>query len=122
MKLYKRSDFIKLPVGTIYSRVSTDHEEFCNGLFCKTSGEEWENDWIEQDLIDEPLVPDHILDGFDCLVWAIEQRDSFNHVELDYNCTSRDGMFDDEDKLLVWDKKDIRKLINYLEECEEVAL
>lgn len=115
MILYKRDDFIRLPENTIYSRVNRQGGEFCSGLFCKTS-QEPQTDWYEQDLINEPLTPVEITDGLDSWSWAIEQRDSFKQVELDYQCVTRDGMYDDEDVFLVWEERDVRKLITYLED------
>ena len=114
MKLYKKQDFIKLPAMTIYSRVPT-HFELCEGLFCKTSsGEEYTNDFVEQDLISEAGFPNGINDGMDALDYQINLRDELKDFRTDLECAGRDGMFEDEDTFVVWDKKDITKLRDYL--------
>lgn len=117
MKLYSRADFIALPAKTIYSKVEKDGCDLCYGLFCKTSGNEYENDWIEQDLISEPGFPNDIIDGSDAICWQINQRDSFKDFRTDLECGGRDGCFDYSDVFVVWDKEDISKLIKYLSEC-----
>lgn len=116
MKLYKRKDFIKLPKNTIYSRVD-DNGELCTGLFCKTSDSKYGNDWIEQNLISEIGFPNNIANGFEAWEYQINKRDNFKHFETDLDCEGRDGMFEDSDIFVVWDKKDIKKLYDYLGTC-----
>ena len=115
MKLYKRKDFIKLKAPIIYSRVDDNRSEFMYGLFCMT--ENWDVDWIEQDLIGEVGVPDDISDGFVALLYQINLRDSFKEFTTDLECSGRDGMYDDDDVFVVWDKTDITKLRDYLNDC-----
>jgi len=121
MKLFKRNDFIKLPAGTIYSRVNQEYGELMNGLFCKTSGEDYTVDWVEQDLISEPGFPNEIKDGGDAIDYQLNLRDAFQEFETDLECAGRDGMFEDEDVLVVWNKNDVQKLINYLQSVVSVA-
>ena len=115
MKAYKRSDFIKLPAMTIYSRIYPG--ELMSGLFCKTSGKEFEVDWVEQDLIGEPGFPGDIADGVVAIEYQLNLRDTFQDFETDLECGGRDGMFDDEDVFVVWGRKDVIKLRNYLNDC-----
>ena len=121
MKTYKRSDFIKLPAMTIYSRVDPIHGEdgeLLYGLFCKTSSkDELENDWVEQSLLTEILVPDDITDGFEIFEQQLKKRDSGFDFEMDFDLAGRDGLFDDADRFVVWGKNDIIKLIEYLNNC-----
>jgi len=120
MKLYNRNEFIKLPANTIYSRVDDRiSSKICHGLFCKISGDEWDVDWIEQDLIGEGKAPDHLTSGIDIVDYVLAKRDNFESFDLDYNLAGRDGLFNDKDAFVVWEKKDIRKLIDYLKTCEE---
>lgn len=114
MKLYTRKDFIKLPKMTIYSRIP-NHFGLLEGLFCKMSdSNEYKNDFVEQDLISECGYPNKISDGMEALMFQINLRDSFKDFKTDLFCAGRDGTFDDEDKFIVWDKKDILNLRNYL--------
>ena len=101
MKIYKRSEFLKLPEGTIFTKFNQND----NRLYCKTTSFEcMDTDWGEQDLITEIDIPLHKYDN-------IEQLE---HFDTDLNLCGRNGMFNDEDKFIVWDKKDITKLRDYL--------
>lgn len=114
MKVYTREDFIKLPAGTIYSRINTDAHEIMWGLFCKTSGPEYEVDWVEQDLIDSPATPDEIDDCATAYMVVLDQRDQGEVFRLDYESTQRDGMFEPTDRFVVWDDTDVAKLETFL--------
>lgn len=114
MKLYKRKDFLKLPELTIYSRVQRDSGDLMYGLFCKTSGEDFELDWFEQNLISEGGFPNGITDGGEAFEYQLNLRDTFQNFETDLECSGRDGMFEDTDEFVVWDTKDITKLRDYL--------
>lgn len=120
MKLYKRKDFVNLPANTIYSKVDPDGGELCIGLYCKESGPEvLGNDWYEQDLIAEtghPLKDQGINDGLDNFNHVIDLRDSFKTFRTDLQAFGRDGLYEDKDAFVVWDKSDVLKLINYLTE------
>ncbi len=121
MKLFKREDFLLLTAGTIYSRVNKEYGELMNGLYCKTSGEDYIVDWVEQDLISEAGFPNDIKDGGDAIDYQLNLRDTFQEFETDLECAGRDGMFEDEDVFVVWNKKDITKLIIYLQGVMSVA-
>jgi hypothetical protein len=114
MKLYKRSDFIKLPEGTVYSRLYENTGHLMEGLFCKVSGSDYGNDWVEQDLIAECGFPNGITDGTDAIDYVESLRDTLQDFETDLHCAGRDGMFEDSDLFVVWDKKDVKKLADYL--------
>lgn len=120
MKLFKRKDFLSLPAGTIYSRVHKNYDELMHGLFCKTSGSEFEVDWVEQDLISECGFPNDIVDGMEAVEYQLKLRDTFQEFETDLECAGRDGMFDDEDVFVVWNRNDVQKLIDYLQEVVSV--
>lgn len=115
MRLYKRSEFVKLPPNTIYSRVNEG--DMFGGLYCKTSGEDWLPDFIEQNLISETGYPEGINDGHDAFCYTEKALYNFQDIRTDLNCSGRDGLFDDSDYFVVWDNEDINKLINYLQNC-----
>ena len=120
MKAFKRSEFIKLPAGTIFSKSEgPDCLDIMTGLFCKTSGpDEYMNDWTEQNLIGEFGFPGGFSDGIEALAHVMELRDAGKEFELDLDCTGRDGLYNDDSEILIaWDKKDISKLRDYLNNC-----
>lgn len=118
MKAYTRAEFLKLPAMTIYSRINEEHGELMYGLFCKTSDQsDMESDWVEQNLISEPGFPNGISDGMDAIEYQLTLRDEGKDFETDLECAGRDGMFEDKDRFVVWDKKDITKLRDYLNNC-----
>ncbi len=96
---------------TIYSLIPS-HTDLCEGLFCKTGN--YANDFVVQDLISEGGYPDGISCGMDALMHQIDLRDNFKEFRTDLHCAGRDGMYNDEDKFVVWDKEDITKLRDYL--------
>lgn len=110
MRLYKRKDFLELPENTIYSRFS--EYSLCEGLFCKLDKSKY--DFVEQDLISEVGFPNNINDGHESFEFVMNKRNSFEDFETDLYCAGRDGMFDESDKFIVWNEKDILKLYNYL--------
>src|SRR5690606_2383638 len=89
-------------------------EAFLN--YTKTNGHEPTeitmniNDFVEQDLISEPGYPDGLDDGLEALVYQMDLRDRFKNFSTDFDCAGRNGMFDDEEKFVVWNKEDITKL------------
>lgn len=97
---------------TIYSRIGDGYLMY--GLFCKTSESEYNNDWVEQDLIGEPGFPNGITGGCEAILYQLNLRDTYQDFETDLECGGRDGMFEKDDLFVVWDKKDIAKLRDYL--------
>ena len=116
MKLYKRKDFIRLPQGTVYSKIDGDGE-ICDGLYCKVSGGDYGNDWIEQNLICEPGYHNEEIDGAMAVGRTLHLRDTFQDFRPDLYCAGRDGMFEDSDCFVVWDKRDVLNLVEYLQDC-----
>lgn len=117
MKLYTRKNFMKLPSMTIYSRVDKSGGELMYGLFCKTSDSDYVYDFVEQNLISEAGFPNGINDGLDAILYQENLRDTFQDFRTDLNCSGRDGMFNDSDLFVVWDKEDVTKLRDYLNDC-----
>lgn len=113
MKAYKRKDFLELPAMIIYSKIE-DNGYLMSGMFCKTSSIEFSNDWVEQDLISEIGFPNNETDSFEAFQHSLNLRDTFQDFETDLDCGCRDGLFEDNDIFVVWNKKDITKLRDYL--------
>jgi hypothetical protein len=122
MKLYKREDFIKLPPMTIFSLLSVEfgNTELHCELYSKTSAfGDYKNDFVVQDLISECGFPDEITDGFSALEYQTDLRDNFKDYKTDLECAGRDGMYEDDDVFVVWDKEDVTKLRDYLNKSLE---
>ena len=117
MKLYKREDFIKLPADTIYSRLYKQTSDLFEGLYCKMSGKDMDYDFVEQNLLNEAGFPNNINDGTEAILYVENLRDTFKDFETDLDCSGRDGCYDDNDLFVVWDKKDIKKLYDFLGNC-----
>lgn len=105
MQLVSRSKLMSLPNGIVYSK----YEPFGDivGLYKKE--DTWSHDWIYQDLIKELGT-----DSTD-FVQTVESIEAGNKFELDLECTMRDGCFDDDQKYIVYDESDIRKLMAELQ-------
>lgn len=123
MKLYPRSEFIKLPAGIIFSKVNKNFGEIMHGMYCKTSDiKSLGDDFGYQNLIMSPSdkydVDDIYGDGG--LTSTNIKRDAGEDFEIDLHCPKRDGCFDDSDVFVVWSQKDILNLIKYLSDSVDV--
>lgn len=98
MRLLTRKEFLATPSGTIYSK----YESLGNleGLAVKTAT--WDNDWIYYSLIGE-FDAENTEEEF-----AIEEsNESFT---LDLEATGRDGLFDEDQVFAVYEKDDVVRL------------
>jgi hypothetical protein len=102
MRIVNRTDFLSLPSGIIYSKYQ--QLGIIEGLYEK--GDTWSDDWIYQSLLDSVDCNDS--DEFANIMFAAEEGSEF---KMDLNCGERDGVFDDNDKFVVYDKKDLDKLV-----------
>lgn len=101
MKVVNRKDFLKLPDGTI----------FCKGTkWCfdniSVKGHSWENDFLYVDLCN--------IDANDTGQWVDRLEESLA-IGTSYpinNQAARDGMFDEEGIFLVFEKEDLKFLID----------
>lgn len=108
MRIVKRKEFLSMPEGTVYSHYMPQVSE---GLMIK--GETWTNDWLYQDLLFN--VEGNTSDeASEKLQDAEESGTSF---KLDLNCGSRDGMFEEDQLFMVYEKSDIESLIEALKGC-----
>lgn len=115
MKILNRKQFLELPEGVLYT--SGEPWAFGNihikGKTCELFGEQY-NDWYEWQL-------DHIEwqnDGelFDRLE---EMRNTGKSYPLDIT-QGRNGLFEDNELFLVYEKADLTLLINELKRCKGV--
>lgn len=106
MRIVNRKVFLSLPNGIVYSKYQP-HGMF-DGLYEK--GDTWTNDWIYQDMLDS-------VDGsgsqevFETINDAEENGAQF---VMDLDCGSRDGSFEENDMFAIYDKSDLKRLVERL--------
>ena len=99
MRIYRRSEFLSLPVGTIYAKGTP---WAFHGFSVK--GETWGNDWLELSPMWIEAHDDE--EQHERLEAMLEQGASYPMQES----YGRDGCFDDEEIFLVPEKEDLEKL------------
>lgn len=99
MKKVTRAEFLLMPKDTIYSKVSFKSEFIYYGLFKKCCNpKEWGNDWLELDLgVDSPF-----------------NTNNKENFQIDYTMIVRDGLYENKQMFVIWDKNDKQKLISQL--------
>lgn len=103
MKIINRKQFLEIPEGTIYSKFDP---YIIDGLYIKN--ESLGNDWYYQDLINSIECNDSG-EYTDKLFKA--RDDPKYELRQDYNVNQRDGLFNEEQLFLIYDKDDAMKLI-----------
>jgi len=109
MKIINREEFLKLPSGTLFSEYKP-----CSfyGLLIKYDSCGY-NDYYENELIGN-IEMNSSEDFIDKLVIAEKERTS---LKLDFDICGRNGMYDDNQLYAVYEKEDIKGLINVLKQC-----
>jgi len=115
MKIINRKQFLEAPEGTIYSEFKPC---IINGLYIKNESyglyiknKSLGNDWYYQDLINSMDYNDS-REYTDKLLKA--KDDPKYELRQDYNVSQRDGLFDEEQLFLIYDKDDVVKLMKAL--------
>ena len=107
MKIFKRKDFINLPAETLFSF-------YCpasfDGLMIKTTSG---GDDFNCDDIVGAIENISTSDFFD----KCEVMESGVSVPMDFDNTGRDGFFDEDQLYAVYEKEDVKKLIDRLQRC-----
>jgi len=106
MRIVNLQEFRKLPKGTVFAKYS--HCEFDELMVLD---EIWECDFIYSSLIGNVLNVSS--EDFFEKCTSMENGNSEN---LDFECTSRDGLFDDDQLFAVYEKEDIKQFIEKLQE------
>lgn len=110
MFIVKRPELMKMlkeNSNVVYSEVN----EYCiDGLYIgKYLGE---HDFMTKDLLENIKINDR--NGMFWEELDKMKEDSNYKSEIDFDRESRDGMFDDEQEYLIYENKDIERLINNL--------
>ena len=105
MKIVDRKTFLELPKNILFSKF-----EPCLFGELLIKGETWGNDfWCQQ--IKDAIDCNDSGEFADILFDAIENETHFN---MDFECESRDGLFEDGQLFAVWETDDINQLIGRL--------
>lgn len=107
MKLMHKKDMLKLNHEVVFHNYTGAFPEDLN-IFCDPCGE---SDFIYQPLIGafHSSGSNHDMD----MINLAEANDKYE-IPVDYECASRDGMFEDDDRYYVLSKGDLKKLIDRL--------
>jgi hypothetical protein len=116
MKLLAKTEFLKLPSGTLFSDYAPSFFEGLkikgDTLFMNLNKNAF--DFYYQDLVGN-VDCESTEDFIEILDKAEKTGFSF---ELDFNLEEREGTYNDSDLYAVYEKKDIDNLINALKECK----
>lgn len=119
MKLVNREDFLKLPEGVVYYDAElTDKGEVVIGGFgdLHIKGESCTYDYIENNLNGATPV-EWKTDVDICESW--EAMIGGKDIDFTFDVCGRDGMFDENAKYLVLNKKEVKSLIDELTEAHK---
>jgi len=110
MKIVNKNEFYLLPAGTLYS----NYERYgFKGLMVKQDTLYYENkpiDFLYDDLIGNIDVQnsDEFIDKLD------EAEINKTSLTLDFDCTERDGLYEDEQMFAIYEKNDLKCFIEKL--------
>ncbi|HIH4537064.1 TPA: hypothetical protein ACYSFK_002669 [Citrobacter freundii] len=114
MRIVDRNTFLSLPANTVYSLSSWSAElpsTSITGLYIK-------GDTVVGIDYYEQYIPDFDWDDSDqhadLVFSAVENGEN---IPLFLHSETRNGMFDEKQMYVVWDKQDIQVLIERLQEC-----
>jgi hypothetical protein len=109
MKIISRKEFMKMPIGTIFSY----YEPSCfRELMVKASDlTEWENDFLYDNIIG--AIKTVSSEAFSVKCDLMEVGES---VSMDFEKTLREGLFDEDQLFAIYEKEDVGKLIKRLQE------
>jgi len=114
MKIVNRDTFMHLAKGTIYSYYTPSIFE---GLYIKTSEpDELYHDSTKKTLNDFVCVP--LIDGF--VKGSYDNNvnhEEMDHFEFDLDCSTRDGMYEEDQLFAIYDENDILQLVSKLTEA-----
>lgn len=111
MKILDRKQFLALPSGVLYSDFRYSVME---GLYIKydtTAG----GDWVKLSFLDSPFT---FTEDYSDIheIYEKSHKEGASFI-MDYDCTVRDGLYEEDDLFAVYEKEDLIKLIEFLNEC-----
>lgn len=107
MRIVNKQEFLKLPENTIFSKYSP-----CQfGDLCIKGESVGTIDFYYQ-----PISNSVKCNDMGEFVDACDKAEK-ESVEMDFDCLTRDGMFDAEQLFAVWEKQDLYAFVQKLEKC-----
>jgi hypothetical protein len=114
MKIVDYNTFTNMPKGTIYSVYEPCY--FSNPKIkhdvISHEKDGFINDWFYQELINNPDWDEAPEYGIESVCKELENGKS---IKPDFNCITRDAMFDYDRKFLIYEKEDIQLFIDKLQ-------
>lgn len=106
MKIVDRKTFLTLPPGILYCKTKP-----CHFGDIAIKYDTWTNDWIYQSF---PYFQEES-DSSDAYFEAYQKLEKGESLTLDVDCAGRDGLYEEDEKFLIYEEKDIRILIEKLQ-------
>lgn len=107
MRIVDRATFFTLPKGTVYAKyMPCVFEDLC----IKDDTGVGYNDWYYQQIVDA-------VESESSNEWADKLHDAEvngTSMPMDFDCTGRDGLYEDDQLFAVWEPQDVRGLIHRL--------
>jgi len=114
MKLLNRKEFLDTEIGTIFSYYTKGWIVELDWLCIKWSWKgDYSNDFICQSIYNE-IWFEFFNDWMDNQLEAEKRLENGESINIDENCYWRDWMFEEKQKFIVFEKKDIEKMIKNL--------
>lgn len=115
MKIVNKSEFYQLPAGTLYCNYKP-----CIFYDLHVKGDTiYDEDKNPVDFIYESLVGNIKADSSDEFFTILNNVEAFgNSIELDFDCSERDGLYEDEQLFAIYEQKDIDGFIEKLKTCK----
>jgi hypothetical protein len=110
MRIVNRTTFLAMPAGTVYAK----YEPCCFGELSIKVGNAGSNDFVLQGIVGA-IKHDSSEEFLDLLEAA--GKDSSISLEMDFDYTERDGLYDADQLFAVWEQEDVKKLIVRLYRC-----
>lgn len=120
MKIVDRETFLKLPEGTVYSEFNPCvFGELCIKGESIGSEENGFGSWCYQPIADavETNGPGDI--GGQLFDLTEDSLANGTSMKMDFDCSQRDGFYDEDQLFAVWERQDVEALIARLQETLE---
>lgn len=109
MKIVKRSEFLKLPAGTLFA----EYEPCVFGCL-EIKGDSLSNDWFEQRIVDAIDANDS--GQFADMLFNAEKSGA--SLPMNFYCEGRNGAFEPPERLYaVFERQDVEALIERLQDA-----